>query len=143
MPFGPEVLYLKIPICRIGECDSCVGTYKQSWCCSDLSVVEFTTDVLADDMVEFMTAKGILCDKDKKAHFLVKQNCPQYDWDTRKCKIYATRPKICQRFPVHFAQLYETVDDKRVKMCSYDWDLNTSQEIVIDLFKMTEVLKIE
>lgn len=146
MPFTPDdrkhVLYLKIPLRRVGECNSCVGIYKQAWCCSDQSAIEFTTGVMDDDMIEFMNAKGITVDKDKRAHFSVRQTCPQYDWDTKKCKIWPTRPKICQKFPVHFIQIWERHDGKPVKTCSYDWDWDESQGIGIDLIKMTEVLKL-
>lgn len=126
MPFGPEdrkhVLYLKIPLRRIGECNSCVGIYKQAWCCSDQSALYFTTGAMDDDMVEFLKVKGVNVGDDKRAHFTVRANCTQYDWETRKCKTWPTRPKICRRFPMHFAQIYETVDGKRTKMCSYEWD---------------------
>ena len=96
-----------------------------------------------DDMAEFLRVKGVSVSDDNRAHFTVRQNCLQYDWDTRKCKIWPTRPKICQQFPLHFAQLIEMVDGKKTKMCSYDWDLNTDTEIGIDLIRMTEVLGIE
>ena len=146
MPLNLEdkqhLLYLTIPLTRVGECDSCKETYKQAWCCSDRSTVEFTTDVLGEEMAEFLIAKGI-CVKDNRAHFTVRQTCQHYEWDTRKCKIHPTRPKICQRFPVHFAQPYDVVNGTRTNLCSYDWDLDTRQEVGIDLSTMIEVLKLE
>lgn len=138
-----HIVYLLIPLTRIGECNSCANTYPKSWCCSDQSAIDFTTGVMDDDLLEFLAVKGIKVGEDRRAHFSVRQVCKKYDEATRKCTIYDKRPKICREFPLSYQQIYDTVDGKRIKMCSYDWDYDPEVGVSIDIVKMTEVLKFE
>jgi len=129
---GPEHL-LNIPLKRMGECDACANTYPRAWCCSDMSVVVFTTGELDTDLEEFLKMKGMPV-SNHRVSVEIRQVCPQYDEKTRKCKVYTKRPKICSEFPVKYDQIVlKDPEGNWHSPCSYYWDLDTEADIEIDL----------
>jgi len=130
--------YLRIPMKRMGECDGCAKTRSAAWCCSEEMEIVLHSSPIEDDEAEFLrVCKGFDVDKNGRIEIHIRQGCSHYDKETRKCKIYETRPKICAEFPGHPSQVL--INGER-KYCSYSWDYNADDDIEVDWEKLVRTL---
>ena len=104
-----------------------------------MSVIVFTTGELTSDLEEFLKMKGIHVGTDHRAVVALKQVCPQYNEQTKRCEVYDKRPKICIDFPTEFSQIVlKDPQGNWFSPCSYYWDLDTEADIEIDLFELAK-----
>lgn len=135
--------YLILPIIRIGECNACVGKYEKAWCCTDLAALPMSSAPLDTETAEYLTVRGLMLTEDRRVTFNLVHPCNQYDAENRKCKIYDQRPRTCRNFPQRPEQIWFGEKGDRDKFCSYDFDIDLSKGIELDLLKLVKVMELE
>jgi len=113
-------------ICElVGSCDP---SLCDAWCCRHMV---FTIDKHDPDDARYFNVHGcVAVERGDKLLVLVPKVCDGLDLKHLTCKIYGTRPAICQRYACH--------PDHRFKSeyCSLRWKLLHGREAQVALSKM-------